>query len=69
MAKSRRKGGKVTRALLARAIFAVHSIVAIWRVCTYTQRPIYWVFIGVPLTLFLEGAVTILLRDGDEYKW
>lgn len=60
---------KVTRALIARFLFALHSLVSIWILYAESRKTYYWAFAASPILLFVEGAVTILLRHGDEYKW
>lgn len=60
---------KVTKALIARILFATHSIIAVWRLYA-DGKNIYLMLIALaPVSLFLEAFVTILWRHGDEYKW
>lgn len=41
-----------------------------WRL--HQGEPNEWIYLSfatIPVFLFAEGALTIKLRNGDEYKW
>ncbi len=69
-------GLKSVRAILARLLFATHSLLAIAclveRGCPLVEQKDNWILWGfalMPFLLLVEGAATVLLRNGDEYKW
>ncbi|MFH4978791.1 hypothetical protein AB6A40_005500, partial [Gnathostoma spinigerum] len=59
----------VARALLARAIFIVHSIATIWQTVKIEGKNSVWGFALISIIILFEGGHTIILRAGDERKW
>lgn len=60
---------KIARALLARLLFATHGLIVIWRVASIYKDIKFWLFGVCLVVLFLEGALLILQREGDETRW
>ncbi|XP_055340152.1 transmembrane protein 26-like [Paramacrobiotus metropolitanus] len=60
---------KVFKAILARAIFAVHGFVAIWRVTVIKKNNKYYYLCGTLGCLFLETILSVCIRQGEELKW
>lgn len=59
----------LTKAILTRALFAVHSFVVIWRVTDVLKDARYWWMICGLLLLIAEGTYTLVWRKGREWKW
>ncbi|KAK5978676.1 Transmembrane protein 26 [Trichostrongylus colubriformis] len=59
----------VGRAILARFMFIVHSLVTIWHTTTIEKRDGVWGFALLSLLIVFEGSYTIIMRAGDERKW
>ncbi len=60
---------KVARALLARLLFVIHSLITIWQTVEIYQKQAYWSFSLITIAILIEGAVTLLQRGGDESRW
>lgn len=69
MGKRRFVGFKVCHALIARVLFASHSLLSIFQLYRDTNNLYFLAIVLVPACLFIEAAITILSRHGDEYKW
>ncbi|KAI6178190.1 hypothetical protein M3Y98_00473800 [Aphelenchoides besseyi] len=59
----------ILRALLARAVFIVHSLTAIWAAVNMHKDNSIWTFALVSVSIVIEGSYTIVMRAGDERKW
>ncbi|EFO84846.1 hypothetical protein GCK72_001265 [Caenorhabditis remanei] len=57
------------RAILARGIFIVHSIVTIRQTVLISERESVWGFALLSLLIVFEGGYAIIMRAGDERKW
>ena len=57
------------KALLARFLFFVHSLVAIWRVVDLTGEPYLWILAVALAALFVEFLVALKYKGGNESKW
>lgn len=60
---------KIARAMGARLIFTVHSILTIWQATEVRDNQAYWSFALISVAIILEGFYTIMARAGDERKW
>ena len=60
---------KISKAILARLIFAVHGSIAIWRVTVIYDNVRYFYLFGTLGCLFLETVLSICIRHGEELKW
>ncbi|XP_066297160.1 transmembrane protein 26-like isoform X2 [Branchiostoma lanceolatum] len=59
----------IIKALITRLLFAVHGLIAIWRVTNVYKASIYWVGLSGLAGLFIETCYTVGKRKGKEYKW
>ena len=59
----------VSRAVGVRLLFASHGVVSIWRLADVSNDGRYWYLAGTLGLLFLESLVTLVRRDGKEWKW
>lgn len=59
----------IFRALIARAIFVVHSVATIWAAVHVQGQNSLWAFALISCGIVVEGAYTILMRFGDERRW
>uniref|UniRef100_A0AC35TNH9 Transmembrane protein 26 n=1 Tax=Rhabditophanes sp. KR3021 TaxID=114890 RepID=A0AC35TNH9_9BILA len=59
----------ITRAILARVLFIVHSLVTIWQTTRIQNEGSFWAFAFISISIVVEGAHTIIMRFGDERKW
>nr|XP_006813184.1 PREDICTED: transmembrane protein 26-like [Saccoglossus kowalevskii] len=59
----------VTKALVTRSMFAIHSIVAIWRVTHVMGDALYWLLSIALLGLGVETMVTMIRNRGEEWTW
>ncbi|CAI5438440.1 unnamed protein product [Caenorhabditis angaria] len=57
------------RAILARSLFIVHSLVTIRQTVMMTNRESVWGFALLSLLIVFEGGYAIIMRAGDERKW
>uniref|UniRef100_A0A8R1DQA3 Transmembrane protein 26 n=1 Tax=Caenorhabditis japonica TaxID=281687 RepID=A0A8R1DQA3_CAEJA len=57
------------RAIIARGIFIVHSIVTIRQTVLISERESVWGFALLSLLIVFEGGYAIIMRAGDERKW
>ncbi|XP_078489939.1 transmembrane protein 26-like [Ciona intestinalis] len=56
-------------ALVTRALFAAHGLIAIWRAQTEWNQVTLWLLL-IPIgALVLEALFTVGVRGGEEYKW
>jgi len=60
---------KIIRALLARMLFVVHSLMTIWQTVQINDNPTYWSFAFISIGILVEGSYNIIMRAGDERKW
>ncbi len=62
--------GAVLIALFTRIVFALHCLIAFWRIIASVPWIHYYWFIFAGLVgLFIESIFTIYCRKGAEYKW
>uniref|UniRef100_A0AC35EXU5 Transmembrane protein 26 n=1 Tax=Panagrolaimus sp. PS1159 TaxID=55785 RepID=A0AC35EXU5_9BILA len=59
----------IVRALLARALFVVHSFATIWMTADLRKENEIWAFALISVSIVIEGSYTIIMRAGDERKW
>ncbi|XP_035697999.1 transmembrane protein 26-like isoform X2 [Branchiostoma floridae] len=59
----------IIKALITRLLFAVHGLIAIWRVTDVYKASIYWIGLSGLAGLFIETCYTVGKRKGKEYKW
>ena len=59
----------VTRALLVRTLFAIHGLVAIWRVHIVSADSRFWYISLALVGLSAETMVTLYKKRGNEWKW
>ncbi|CAJ0916270.1 unnamed protein product, partial [Mesorhabditis belari] len=59
----------IGRAVLARLIFIVHSVVTIWTTVHVQESESVWIFALIALLIIFEGSYAIIMRAGDERKW
>ncbi|CAB3408924.1 unnamed protein product [Caenorhabditis bovis] len=57
------------RAILARSLFIVHSLVTIRHTVKIEERESVWAFALLSLLIVFEGGYAIIMRAGDERKW
>ncbi|XP_074655731.1 transmembrane protein 26-like [Tubulanus polymorphus] len=59
----------VIRALLVRILFALHGVLAIWRLNVAAKDIRYWYLSLAIGGLFIETLVTLCKKRGQEWKW
>jgi hypothetical protein len=59
----------VARALSVRLLFASHGVVSIWRLADVTNDNKFWYLSGTLALLLLEALITLVKRQGKEWKW
>uniref|UniRef100_A0A0N4ZF50 G_PROTEIN_RECEP_F2_4 domain-containing protein n=1 Tax=Parastrongyloides trichosuri TaxID=131310 RepID=A0A0N4ZF50_PARTI len=59
----------ITRAILARSLFIIHSILTIWQTVKIRDDTSIWTFALISISIVVEGSHTIIMRVGDERKW
>uniref|UniRef100_A0A0N5CFT6 G_PROTEIN_RECEP_F2_4 domain-containing protein n=1 Tax=Strongyloides papillosus TaxID=174720 RepID=A0A0N5CFT6_STREA len=59
----------ITRAILARSLFIIHSILTIWQTVKIRGESSIWTFALISISIVVEGSHTIIMRVGDERKW
>ncbi|CEF67375.1 Transmembrane protein 26 family-containing protein [Strongyloides ratti] len=59
----------ITRAILARSLFIIHSILTIWQTVKIRGESSIWTFALISISIVIEGSHTIIMRVGDERKW
>lgn len=60
----------IIAAVSTRLVFALHCLVAFWRIMVTTHwNPILWLILSGLFGLLVEALVTIYVRRGAEYKW
>ena len=57
------------KAILARLLFAVHSVVGCYAVVQAYGDPFYWLLVFTLLGLAVETTFTMLRRGGREWTW
>ena len=57
------------KAILVRLVFAVHSLVTIYRVVEAYQNTYYWLLLISLLGLLIETVITLVKRAGKEWTW
>jgi hypothetical protein len=60
---------KAIRALFARLLFVIHGLIAIWRIASVSGNPAYWMLAFILVVIFIEGALIIFTRRGNENRW
>jgi hypothetical protein len=56
-------------AVFTRGVFALHCIIASWRVVeAYQDTTYFWVNVGLAL-IVIEAVYSLVVRKGQEYKW
>ena len=58
----------LVKAALARFLFGLHTLVAIWRVVSQEEDKYWQLAIGI-LVLLLEGLYALCYRKGQELEW
>lgn len=59
----------VSRAIFVRVLFAIHGLIAIWRLQMVSGDGRYW-YIGLALAGLLgETVFTLYKKRGNEWKW
>ena len=56
------------KAMITRALFLLHSLMAIWRVTVVTAA-MYWLLTLSFVGLLTETIVVIISRKGQEWRW
>ncbi|ELU06154.1 hypothetical protein CAPTEDRAFT_23383, partial [Capitella teleta] len=59
----------VARAILVRVLFAIHGLVAVWRLHSVTGDGTYWYITLALVGLCAETMVTLYKKMGNEWKW
>lgn len=59
----------IIKALIVRALFIAHSLTTIWATVKVRNDSSLWAFSLISSLVAVEGACTIILRDGNEKKW
>ncbi|OWF53802.1 transmembrane protein 26-like [Mizuhopecten yessoensis] len=59
----------IIRALLVRVLFAVHGVIAIWRLFMVIRKPWCWYLTGALGGLLIETIITLTKKKGKEWKW
>ncbi len=59
----------IGRALLARTLFIIHSLVTVWQTVHVYKNNSYWAFALIAIAILVEGSHTVVMRAGDERKW
>ena len=57
------------KAILARFLFAVHSIVGCYAVVQASRDTFYWLLLVALFGLLIETVFTMLWRGGKEWTW
>lgn len=60
---------KVFRALLARVLFAVHGLTAVWRAAAMDGNLLLWIFAIPIILIFIEGGIRIVEFNSIEPRW
>ncbi|CAG0881726.1 unnamed protein product [Darwinula stevensoni] len=58
-----------TKAIFTRVLFSAHGFVAVWRVTSVKQDPIYWYLSAAIFVLVLESIFTLTLKKNQEWTW
>ena len=62
--------GSLLSAIITRAVFTLHCLIAFWRIWSTTQWRTWYLLLLVGLVLLaIETLVTLFVRKGAEYKW
>ncbi|XP_028585189.2 transmembrane protein 26 [Podarcis muralis] len=56
-------------ALATRLLFALHSLLGVWRVTKVMEEPKYWLLALLNLPLCIETVLTLKFKQGRGYKW
>ncbi|XP_064619322.1 transmembrane protein 26-like [Lineus longissimus] len=59
----------MVKAVIARFIFFLHGLVAIWRVSDITGEPLFWILAIALLALIAEFIVSLKFKGANESKW
>lgn len=59
----------ICRALFVRVLFAIHGMIAIWRLYMVIGEIWCWYLSAALLGLFIETTVTLIKKRGKEWKW
>ena len=57
------------KAIVTRAIFSLHGVVAIWRVVTEKEDPWFWYLGTTIIILAFEGIFTLAIKQTQDWKW
>jgi hypothetical protein len=57
------------KAIVTRAIFSVHGVVATWRVVRGKEDPFYWYLGTTIIVLAFEGIFTLAINETQEWEW
>lgn len=60
---------KLIKAVVARCLYAVYTLLAVWRVTVALQEPSYWLLLFSLSLVAIEALHTIIARKGGEQKW
>jgi len=62
--------GSLVSAILTRAVFCLHCLIAFWRIFATTDwNPLFPLLLIGLACLAIETLVTLFVRKGAEYKW
>nr|XP_039250964.1 uncharacterized protein LOC120328518 [Styela clava] len=59
----------IIKAVVARGLYAVYALLAVWRVTVALQEPLYWFLLFCIILIATEALHTIIERKGGELKW
>ena len=57
------------KAIVTRAIFSLHGVVAIWRVVQEKEDPWFWYLGTTIIILAFEGIFTLAIKQTQDWKW
>ena len=56
------------KAIITRAIFSLHGVIAIWRVVQEKNDPWYWYLGSMIIVLAFEGIFTLAIKTTQDWK-
>ncbi|XP_066965722.1 uncharacterized protein [Macrobrachium rosenbergii] len=60
----------IVKAIVARALFAIHAFISVWKLVDLKQgQVVYWYMVAPLMFQGFEGIVSICARNGEEMKW
>ena len=57
------------KAILTRAMFSLHGVIAIYKVVDEKGDPWYWYLGTTILILAFEGIYTLAIKETQDWKW